>query len=268
LVANVKEKTMAKMKRKLFVMGLVCLLVMAILQAGCASVPPTAFEIAQSLEGTAWVQGTGATGIQLLIMNDKESGVFTDSDDKEIAFTYTAVYDSQKQTFSGTITLEDGRVVEFSAKNAGIFGWSLSAKVLNMSGYMSDFNYATPERLEETYQHKRNRAEIIKRYGSEYLDLESKVLKKEGVDFYITYSSAHGLHQTIPNAVIQNVRTGYKLHSKDGVTMTLLNWNTTTWQYTSVEGVGTFNIRVSGNTVTISNGTGTGTAFNGTYKVQ
>jgi hypothetical protein len=52
---------------------------MAVLQTGCASAPPTAFETAESLEGTAWVQGS------ILAMNDKTSGVFTDREDKETA---------------------------------------------------------------------------------------------------------------------------------------------------------------------------------------
>jgi len=261
-------KTMEKMKKGLFVMGLVCLSVMATVQAGCASAPPTAFETAESLEGTAWARGSVL--VYILVMNDKTSGVFTDEDDKETAFTYTSAFDAEKRTFAGTITLEDGRVAEFSAKKAGIFGWMLTAKVLNEV----DFQYTTPEQLEEIYQQKRNKAEIVEKYGSEYLGLRdltersSKVLKREGAEFYIKYSTTYGLHQTNPNATIQAVRTGYRLHSTDGVTMTLLSVNTATWQYAGLEGVGTFNIRVSGDTVTISNGTGAGTAFNGTYKVQ
>jgi hypothetical protein len=255
-------KTMAKMKKGLFVKGLVCLSVMAMLQAGCASAPPTAFETAESLEGTAWTQGSLL--VKILVINDKTSGVFTDSDDKETAFTYTAVYDAKKRSFTGTITLEDGRVAEFSAKNAGIFGWMLTAKVLNEVG----FQYTTPDQLEKVYEQKRTKAEIVEKYGSEYLGLNGKVLKREGEDFYIKYDISYGIHQEIQNVAIQTIRTGYRLHSKDGVSMTLLSVNTTTWQYNGVEGVGTFDIRISGDTVTISNGTGAGTAFNGTYKVQ
>ena len=255
-------KTMEKMKKGLFVMGLVCLSVMAMVWAGCASAPPTAFETAESLEGTAWTQGSLL--VKILVINDKTSGVFTDEDDKETAFTYTSAFDAEKRTFAGTITLEDGRVAEFSAKNAGIFGWTLTAKVLNAAG----FSYRTPEQMDVVYQQKRNKAEIVEKYGSEYLGLNGKVLKREGAEFYIKYSTAYGLHQTTPGATAQVVQTGYRLHSTDGVTMTLLSVNTKTFQYAGVEGVGTFNIRVNGDTVTISNGTGAGTAFNGTYKVQ
>jgi len=48
--------------------------------------------------------------------------------------------------------------------------------------------------------------------------------------------------------------------------MTLLPMNTSTHQYAGVEGVGTFDIRISGDTVTISNGAGAGAIFNGTWK--
>jgi hypothetical protein len=264
---GVLMKTMGKTKKGLFVMGLVCLSVMAMVWAGCASAPPTAFETAESLEGTAWMQGMQYS---ILVMNDETSGVFTDRDDKETAFTYTAAYDPQKRTFAGTITLEDGRVAEFSAKKAGISSWAITAKELEEGS----FQYKTPEQLEQIYQQKRVKAEIVEKYGSEYLVLNdltgwSNVLKREGAEFYIKYSTYdYGLHQTNPNAAVQVVRTGYRLHSTDGVTMTLLSVNTTTQQYAGVEGVGTFNIHVSGNTVTISDGTGEGTQFNGTYKVQ
>ena len=142
------------MKKGLFVMGLVCLSVMAMLQVGCASAPPTAFEIAESLEGTAWVQGgtKQAGSIQghrggMLVMKDKTSGVLIDrdNDDKETAFTYTAVFDEQKRSFAGTITLEDGRVAEFSAEKFASVGWLLTARVL---GSLS-FQYRTPEELEK-----------------------------------------------------------------------------------------------------------------------
>ena len=63
------------MKKGLLVMGLVCLSVMVMLPR-CASPPPTAFETPQSLEGTAWVQGS------VLVMNDKTSSVLTDRDDR------------------------------------------------------------------------------------------------------------------------------------------------------------------------------------------
>ena len=73
-------------------------------------------------------------------------------------------------------------------------------------------------------------------------------------------------YQTNPGAVVQVVRTSFKLHSKDGVTMTLLSMNTSSHQYAGVDAAGTFDIRISGDTVTISNGVGAGATFNGTWK--
>jgi hypothetical protein len=241
---------------KIIAIGAVIAIGMTVLQTGCASAPPTAFETAESLEGTAWVQGS------ILAMKDKTSGVFTDREDKETAFTYTAVYDANARTFSGTINLEDGRKADYSAKKVTLFGWTLTAKVLEQGG----FQYNTPEQLEEVYKQKRVKAEIVEKYGSEYLGLNNKELKREGEEFYLAYNSNYGLHQPT-RAAMGVVRTGYKLHSTDGVSMTMLSINTTTWQYAGVAGVGTFNIRVSGNTVTISNGTGAGAAFNGTYSM-
>jgi len=251
------QRSFIMKNKKIFAGIAVLALLFGLVFAGCASAPPTAFETAESLEGTAWMQGS------ILVMNDKTSGVLTDRDDKEIAFTYTAVYDAQNRTFTGTITLEDGRVAEFSAKNAGIFGWTLTANVLESSS----FNYQTPEQLEGVYRQKRMKVEIVEKYGSEYLDLYWKVLKRNSDNIMITYKSPYGLYQTTGRAA-EMVRTAYKLHSKDGVTITLLSFNTTGLQYAGVEGVGTFNISINGDNVTISNGTGAGAEFNGVYTVQ
>jgi len=230
-------------------------LLFGLVLAGCASAPPTAFETAESLEGTAWVQGS------ILVMNDKTSGVLTDRDDKETAFTYTAAYDAQKRTFTGTITLEDGRVAEFSAKN--VLGWRLTAKVLEDGGFL----YHTPEQLEYVYKQKREKAEILENYGSEYLGLSGKVLKRGSDGLLITYDYMYGFHQTTGGGA-EVVRTAYKLHSKDDITITLLSFNTSSHNYDGAEGVGTFNINVNGKNVTISDGTGAGAAFNGNYTVQ
>jgi len=245
-----------RINKRIFAGMAVLALLFGLVLAGCASAPPTAFETAESLEGTAWAQGS------ILVMNDKTSGVLTDRNDKETAFTYTAVYNAQNRTFTGTITLEDGRVAEFSAKQAPLIGWALSANVLERGS----FQYRTPEQLEDLYRQKRTKAEIVERYGSEYLDLNNKVLKRNSDNYTITYDH-YGLHQTTSGAM-QVVRTAYKLHSKDGVTITLLNINTTSGQYAGVEGVGTLIIRINDKNVTISNGTGAGAAFNGAYTIQ
>ncbi|MDR0476004.1 MAG: hypothetical protein LBH43_20355 [Treponema sp.] len=251
-----------KIKKGIFagMAALALLFGMTVLLTGCASAPPTAFETAESLEGTAWFLNS-----TLVVMNDKTSGVFTDSDFKETAFTYTAVYDAKTRSFAGTIKLEDDRVAEFSAKKAVLIGWTLTAKALQESE-RSVFEYITPEQLAAVYRQNKVTAEVVEKYGREYLGLRNKVWKRGSENFHITYDFTYGLYQTTPGAAIQIVRTAYKLHSEDGATMTLLSFDTTTHQYAGVEGAGTFNINVSGDTVTITNGTGAGTSFNGTYK--
>lgn len=231
---------------------------MMMMQTGCASAPPTAFELAESLEGTAWVQGS------ILIMNDKTTGELTDRSGKKTAFTYSATFDAKARTFKGNIKLEEGKYkfVDFSAKKYPIVGWLLDAKPLEEG----PFAYATPERLGEVYKQMKVKEEVIEKYGSEYLGLNNKLLKRDGDNIFITYDH-YGLHQTT-NSAMEIVRTAYKLHSKDGVTMTLLSMNTSSHQYAGTEGAGTFNISINGDTVTISGGTGAGTAFNGTYKIQ
>jgi len=260
------------------------------LMLGCASAPPTAFEIAGSLEGTAWSENIIR---RILVINDKTSGVFTDSDDMETAFTYTAVYDAKKRTFSGTINLNDGRMAEFSAKKAGIFGWSLTMKKFvtiereyteqssvgirlgnKRSEQLRDvsFQYRTPEGLEDVYGRKREIAEIAGKYGIEYLGLYGfdNVLTRNSDKLMITYDS--GFQKTTGRSKSGiNINIGgaipavWKLHSKDGVSMTMLSLDSWSGRYVSTEGVGTFNIRINGKNVIISNGTGAGAEFNGTY---
>ncbi len=266
---------MANKKNRLGILAI--MLILGMMVVGCVSAPPPAFETAGSLEGTAWTQGS------ILVMKDKTSGVLTDRDDKETAFTYTAVFDAENISFAGTITLEDGRVVEFSAKKAAVFGWALTAKELEESS----FYYATPERLEAIYNQKKIKAEIVEKYGSEYLELEhTGKLKRESDGFMMEYGLG-GLVETTEAAItiVLIPKPTYKLHSKDGVTMTLLKIdNPLSVEYSSTEGAGTFNLNISGGitttvsgepfhrrsgaTVTISNGTGAGEQFNGVYKIQ
>jgi len=249
---------MAKMNSWLGILVMALVFGMTVL-AGCASAPPMAFETAESLERTGWTRGIDT----LIIMDGKTTGFLVDSDNKTTNFTYTAVYDANKRSFAGTINLEDGIVAEFTVRKAALFGWILTAKSLDQQ----DFQYRTEEQLEDISRQRRVRAEIVERYGSEYLGLNNKIFKRDGENIYIEYDTFNfGLYQTTPNAFVQAVRTSFKLHSKDGVTMTLLNMDTYTCRYDGVDGVGTFNIRVSGDTVTISNGTGAGAAFNGIWK--
>ena len=264
---NAMEKFM---KNKLFLMGiLVMVLAFGMTVVGCASAPPTAFELAESLEGTAWQQGTTSsggveTGGHIMIMNDKTSGVLTDRDDKETAFTYTAEYDADTRSFAGTITLEDGRASPFSAKigGVGVFShWALTAGAINGG----EFYYRTPEHLEEIYRQKRIVAEIVEKYGSEYKDfIGNRTLTRNGDDMMVAYDF-HGF-RTKSDSFIEVVSTAYRLYSKDGITMTLLRFDVMRNQYESTNGVGTFNVSVSGDTVTISGGTGAGAEFNGTYR--
>jgi len=255
-----------KKSKRIFVGMAVLALLFGLVLVGCASAPPTAFETAESLEGTAWYQNS------ILVIKDGTSGVLTDGDDKETAFTYTAVYDAQKRTFTGTINLEDGRVAEFSARRIAVLGWALSAKELERA----NFFYATPERLEEIYRQKRELAELIKKYGIEYNGLYGITLTRNSDKKMITYGYS-GLHETTGKAM-QSVPVAWKLHSKDGVAMTLIlndmnikisfKPDSTSQKDDNTEGVGSFNIRISGKNVTISNGTGAGAAFNGSYTAE
>jgi len=244
-----------KINKSIYAGIAVLTLLFGLVLTGCASAPPTAFETAESLEGTTWAQGIRS----ILVINDKTSGVFTDSDDKETAFTYTAVYDAQKRTFAGTINLNDGRVAEFGAKRYGIFGWMLSAKVLD-SGTLQ---YRTSEQLEDIYRQKREIAEIAGKYGIEYVGLDFVTLTRNSDKLMLTYDHL-GLHTTT-GKVVEVAKSAWKLHSKDGVNITLMSINTMSGQYAGTEAVGSFNIRISGKNVTISNGTGAGAAFNGAY---
>ena len=235
--------------------GIIAIVVIITVGMGaCASAPPTDFELAGSLEGTAWLQGS------LLVMNDKTSGVLTDREDKETAFTYTASFDAENPSFTGTITLEDGRVVNFTAKKkGGLFGgWKLTAKALEEN----DLIYITQKILEEEYRERAIKAEIVEKYGNEYLGLDWDIITRNGDNKMITYNTSSGLHE-ITRSVINFVTEGYRLHSKDGVTMTLFSVHH--GRYDSAEGVGTFKISVGNDFVTISNGMGAGVKFNGTY---
>ena len=248
---------MAKMNSWIGILVMALVLGMTVL-VGCASAPPMAFETAESLEKTGWARGIDT----LIIMNGKTTGFLLDKDNKTTQFTYTAVYDTSNRSFAGTINLEDGRVVEFTVRKAGLLGWTLTAKSLDQNG----FQYSTEERLEDIRRQRGVREEIVKRYGDEFLGLNNKTFKRGNENIFIEYNTIYGLHQTNPGSAMQFVRTGFKLHSKDGVTMTLLSMNTSTHQYAGVDGVGTFEIRISGDTVTISNGAGAGATFNGTWK--
>jgi len=247
-----------RINKRIFAGMAVFALLFGLVLAGCASAPPTAFETAGSLEGTAWYQTS------ILVINDRTSGVFTDRDDKETAFTYTAVYDAQKRTFTGTINLEDGRVAEFSARKIAILGWALSAKELERASFF----YATPERLEEIYRRKRELAELIKKYGIEYNGFNNITLIRNSDNLNITYDHA-GLHpiQKVKGTMgaMQIVTKAWNLHSKDGVLITMFDMDTMSGQYASTEVVGTFNIYINGKNVMISNGAGAGAAFNGAY---
>jgi hypothetical protein len=87
------------MKRKLFhIAG-----ALALVLAGCASVPeaPEEFETTGSLAGTGWSGMQGEAIETLLNINDAESGVFISMEGEELPFTYTAVYDAEKKSFTG-----------------------------------------------------------------------------------------------------------------------------------------------------------------------
>lgn len=231
--------------------------------AGCASAPPMAFETDESLENTGWSQTVGGRN-SLIIMDGKTTGYLLDSDNNITQFTYTAVYNASQRSFAGNIIMEDGMESEFTVIRRSFYGWELSAKSLNQH---HNFYYVTEERLEDIYNQRRIRTEIIERYGSEYLDLNNKVYKLDNEEIYIGYNTIHGLHHSHATGDLIRVGAtrGFKLHSKDGITMTLLSINERTFNYNSVDGAGTFNISVNGDTITISNGTGAGTAFNGTW---
>ena len=262
------------MKRnKLFLIGmLVMVLVVGMSVVGCASAPLTAFEVAENLEGTAWSYFNMVTRVdyRVMVMNDSASGVLTDYSQgsvvNETAFTYTAEYDAQKRSFAGTITLEDGRVVEFSTRRS--FGdWSLTARALENSS----FNYRTHEQLERFYEANSITAEIVAKYGNEYRNFfGNSTLWRNGDNIGITFDSDYfsvTRYSDSPLAAVSvTPAVAYRVFSKDGTTMTLVRFNARLRSFPNTNAVGTFNVRASGNTVTISGGLGEGAAFNGTYR--
>ena len=251
---------MINKKIKLGMLVILLIFGMTMLQLGCASTQPMAFETNESLERTGWACGIDT----LIIMNGETSGFLLDRDNNSTAFTYSAEYDVNKRSFVGTINLEDGRVAEFNIRRAALLGWTLNARSLDENV----FQYRTDELLEDIRRQRSVRGEIENRYGMEFLGLNNIVLKRGQENIFIEYNAFYGLHQTNPGAITQIIRAGFKLHSKDGVTMSLLSINTSTFQYAGVDEVGTLDLRISGNTVTISNGIGAGAIFNGTWQVQ
>jgi hypothetical protein len=118
------------MKKKSLFYGFAGIIVSAMVLTGCASTPTT-FEAAGSLAETTW-QTFPVNGIySALVINDTSSGVFTDGEGVETPFTYTAVYDAEKHSFTGTLTPAGGAEGDFSVTKG--MGWNITAPGLGLN---------------------------------------------------------------------------------------------------------------------------------------
>jgi hypothetical protein len=279
-------------KNRVIVLGLIAIgAVTGMGLAGCASAPAV-FEGSGSLAGTHWehsskmVTSSGTKGGGKLVFNDETSGVYTNADGQESPVTYTAVFNAEARTFTGTIKQEGGGEAPLTAKTGGFGGWSLKAEGLfdNLP-----FKYVSPEVLALRAAADEKAAAFNAQYGEPYSGIFKQL--NEGVPHALmqkTLKRDDGKQIGIVGPEFGFVDGGkvssfhpYIFHSKDGETVIIEPKSIGNMGNASGEVAGTFKYRIdkkeTGGTytetgspvysfiLTISDGTGLGEQLNGVW---